>query len=63
MQLNIFENFLCVNFGLHLVHCEAESRFSFVTSKKVVLPVLGMKVYTGRRRIAPLILGVGARKM
>jgi len=20
MQLNIFENFLCVNFGLHLVH-------------------------------------------
>jgi hypothetical protein len=45
------------------IHCEVESRFAFVTLKKVVLPVLAMKVYTGRRRIAPLILGVGARKM
>ena len=44
------------------IPCEAERRVSFVTSEKVVLPVLAIKVYTGRRLIAPLILGVGTRK-
>jgi hypothetical protein len=42
------------------IPCEAERRFSFVTSEKVVLPVHAMKVCTGRST-APLILGVGTR--